>query len=66
MSRVLINRYLAKIDELRAISGRTNEQIIRPAFRRLAAYRIRVGGALAGEAARYGNRSDRPRRRAAR
>lgn len=35
MSRVLINRYLAKIDELRAVSGRTNEQIIRPAFRRL-------------------------------
>lgn len=35
MSRVLINRYLAKIDELRAISGRTNEQVIRPAFRRL-------------------------------
>ena len=35
MSRVLINRYLAKIDELRAVSGRSNEQIIRPAFRRL-------------------------------
>lgn len=35
MSRVLINRYLAKIDELRAVSGRSNEQIICPAFRRL-------------------------------
>ena len=35
MSRLLINRYLARIDELRKISGRSNEQIIRPAFRRL-------------------------------
>ena len=35
MRRVLINRYLAKIDDLRLGSGRSNEQVIRPAFRRL-------------------------------
>lgn len=35
MSQQLINQYLAEIDRLRKFSGLSNEQIIRPAFRRL-------------------------------
>ncbi len=35
MSQQLINQYLAEIDRLRRFSGLSNEQIIRPAFRRL-------------------------------
>ncbi|MBY5768190.1 hypothetical protein HFO06_34860 [Rhizobium leguminosarum] len=35
MSQQLINQYLSEIDRLRKFSGLANEQIIRPAFRRL-------------------------------
>ncbi|WP_457661754.1 hypothetical protein [Sinorhizobium medicae] len=35
MSQQLINQYLSEIDRLRKFSGLTNEQVIRPAFRRL-------------------------------
>lgn len=35
MSQQLINQYLGEIDRLRKFSGLTNEQVIRPAFRRL-------------------------------
>ncbi|MBX5130679.1 N-6 DNA methylase [Rhizobium lentis] len=35
MSQQLINQYLGEIDRLRKFSGLANEQIIRPAFRRL-------------------------------
>lgn len=35
MSQQLINQYLSEIDRLRRFSGLSNEQIIRPAFRRL-------------------------------
>jgi predicted helicase len=35
MSQQLVNQYLGEIDRLRKISGLSNEQIIRPAFRRL-------------------------------
>jgi predicted helicase len=35
MSQQIINQYLAEIDRLRKFSGLSNEQIIRPAFRRL-------------------------------
>jgi DNA invertase Pin-like site-specific DNA recombinase len=37
MSQQLVNQYLSEIDRLRKISGLSNEQIIRPAFRRLLA-----------------------------
>ncbi|WP_234835245.1 N-6 DNA methylase [Sinorhizobium meliloti] len=35
MSQQLINQYLTEIDRLRKFSGISNEQVIRPAFRRL-------------------------------
>ncbi|SDU47757.1 N-6 DNA Methylase [Stappia sp. ES.058] len=35
MSQQLVNQYLSEIDRLRKMSGLTNEQVIRPAFRRL-------------------------------
>ena len=35
MSRLLINEYLAEIDRLRAVSGRSTEENIRDAFQSL-------------------------------
>ncbi|MGV1802864.1 type ISP restriction/modification enzyme [Agrobacterium vitis] len=35
MSQQLVNQYLSEIDRLRKFSGTLNEQVIRPAFRRL-------------------------------
>ncbi|RVQ55877.1 type ISP restriction/modification enzyme [Sinorhizobium meliloti] len=35
MSQQLVNQYLSEIDRLRKFSGISNEQVIRPAFRRL-------------------------------
>ena len=35
MSQLLIQQYLNEIDKLRKFSGVSNEQVIRPAFRRL-------------------------------
>ncbi|MGN6582494.1 MAG: hypothetical protein ACTHJV_02185, partial [Rhizobiaceae bacterium] len=35
MSQLLVQNYLNEIDRLRKFSGLTNEQVIRPAFRKL-------------------------------
>lgn len=35
MSQLLVQNYLGELDRLRKFSGSLNEQIIRPAFRRL-------------------------------